>query len=397
MRVDPAAFEEWTTTRVTARGEELEVATKPGVLGHGALDPAVGLLLDHLEIEPGESLIDVHCGAGAVSALAGHLVPGAAVAAYDRNLLAVEAARRTLALNGIDGEVTFAVGPPPAVEGVHDVASVRLPQGRIPTLQLLWHAFRALRPGGVCYLAGANDEGIRSAIRAMEEIFGEATVLGYRGGHRVASALRPDEPAAAAARHAIPWTDPEAFHRFTAETPVGPLEIFSRPGVFSWDHLDVGSEALLRAMRVEPGASVLELGCGYGVVGVAAAVASRDGPAVLVDVDVEAVRCARLSAAAAGVADRVEVIASDAAAAVLDRRFDLVLSNPPFHLEKGTNLAIPARFIHDAARVLRPGGRLLLVANRTLPYERWIEERFGGFEIVHDGREFKVLAAVRSG
>ncbi|HYW05560.1 MAG TPA: methyltransferase, partial [Longimicrobium sp.] len=78
-------------------------------------------------------------------------------------------------------------------------------------------------------------------------------------------------------------------------------------------------------------------------------------------------------------------------------RFDVVVSNPPFHVGKATDLDVPAQFIRDAARVLKPGGRLFMVANRTLPYEAWVEACFGSYRILVDGREFKVIAATRRG
>ena len=75
--------------------------------------------------------------------------------------------------------------------------------------------------------------------------------------------------------------------------------------------------------------------------------------------------------------------------------FDLVITNPPFHVGKATSLDLPLQFIADSWEVLAPGGRLFLVANRTLPYERAIRERFGNMATLHDGQRFKVLGATR--
>jgi 16S rRNA (guanine1207-N2)-methyltransferase len=58
-------------------------------------------------------------------------------------------------------------------------------------------------------------------------------------------------------------------------------------------------------------------------------------------------------------------------------------------------LTIPKAFIDAADRHLAPGGSLFLVANRQLPYERLVAERFGAVRILHDGRRFKVLGATR--
>jgi 16S rRNA (guanine1207-N2)-methyltransferase len=389
-----ADYHRWVTTTVVTRQGELSMVSKPGVQGHGGLDPATGLLLDHLEISAGDALLDLHCGAGLLGSFAAR--EGAArVEMFDRNFLAVEAARRTIEANHVVGaSAHFGAAPAAGTGASFDVATIRLPIGRLPTLHQLWAAFTHLRPGGRCYLAGANDEGIRTALRQMTGIFGACEVLGYRGGNRAGAATRPAHPPESTREFGIPWVDEELFHRFVAETPAGPLEIHSRPGVFSWDRLDAGSRALLEVMEIRAGDTVLELGCGYGVVGLAAARLSGTGTALLVDIDADAIRAATLTARANGLSDRVQVMASDGAAAAGDRRFDVVVTNPPFHLEKGTNLAIPAQFIRDAARALAPGGRLYLVANRTLPYERWLIDAFGSFEIARDGREFKVLTAI---
>jgi 16S rRNA (guanine1207-N2)-methyltransferase len=145
---------------------------------------------------------------------------------------------------------------------------------------------------------------------------------------------------------------------------------------------------------VRAGDRVLDLGCGSGALGLVAATLSGSGPVVMVDADVEAVRSANGSAAAAGLAN-ARALPSDVATAVLDQRFDVVVTNPPFHVGKATDLDVPMQFIHDAWEVLDPGGRMYLVANRTLPYELPIRRRFGNITTVHDGRRFKILAATR--
>lgn len=396
FRCGDADYHRWRTGEVTVGGESLAVVSKPGVLSFGELDPSAGLLLDHLEVGHADTVCDLHCGAGVVGTLAALRAPGGRVWMADGNLLSVQAARRTLEANGVlNAEVAFSRGADAYSADPADVAVVRLPKGKIPTLQMLWDAYRVLKPGGRCYLAGGNDEGIRTALRQMEALFGEAVVLGYRGGHRVGMATRPDAPAARTGDFDTPWLDPERFHTFRADVPGGACKVFSRPGVFSWDRLDRGSQALLEVMEVGRAERILELGCGYGIVGTAAARAAPGAQVTMVDVDVEAVRSTRRTADENGVGDRCEVLASDAADAVADRRFDLVLANPPFHVGKATDLDVPAQFIRDAARVLDRGGRLILVANRTLPYEAWVRECFGSYRAVLDGREFKVLAATR--
>jgi 16S RNA G1207 methylase RsmC len=173
------------------------------------------------------------------------------------------------------------------------------------------------------------------------------------------------------------------------------LTLYSRPGVFSWEHVDEATEILASTMEIPLHASVLDLGCGSGGLGITASILSSGGIVVMIDADTEAVRSAHKSAVAAGITN-FEILPSDVGAAVLDRRFDVVVTNPPFHVGKQTELALPNAFIEDSQEVLSPGGRLFLVANRTLPYEMAIKRRFGNVSTVHDGARFKVLSATKS-
>lgn len=393
---DDTSYRQWRLHEVTVSGRTLRMASKPGVLSHGELDPSAGLLLDNLDLSPSDTVVDLQCASGVVGTLAALSTPSGQVRMADRNLLSVQASRRTLAANdAANAQVFFSDGAAELPPDPADAAIVRLPKGRIPTLQLLWDAFHALRPGGVCYLAGGNDEGIKTALRQMEALFGTANVVGYRGGHRCGVAIRPDGPAPDAQDFDLPWLDHARFHEFTVDTRGGTYPVHSRPGVFSWDRLDRGSQALIETMELEDAGEVLEIGCGYGIVGV---VASRLAPSTrvtMVDVDIEAVRSTERTIQANGVADRCQVLPSDVAEALAERRFDVVITNPPFHVGKATELETPAQFIRDAYHALRPGGRLFLVANRTLPYEHWIQACFGAYRTALDGREFKVLSARR--
>jgi 16S rRNA (guanine1207-N2)-methyltransferase len=115
---------------------------------------------------------------------------------------------------------------------------------------------------------------------------------------------------------------------------------------------------------------------------------------VLVDADARAVESARRTLAANGVAGG-EVFLSDCASAVSARRFDVVITNPPFHQGVGVDYEVACQFVRDSARVLRPGGRLFLVANRFLRYTDLIAEVFGSVETAYADNRYHVLVAVR--
>ncbi len=82
---------------------------------------------------------------------------------------------------------------------------------------------------------------------------------------------------------------------------------------------------------------------------------------------------------------------------VQGRRFDLVLSNPPFHQGTDVNTATAQRIVREAFGVLRPGGCLWIVANRFLPYDRVLGDTFGSVATLADDGRYRVLEALRGG
>jgi 16S rRNA (guanine1207-N2)-methyltransferase len=90
------------------------------------------------------------------------------------------------------------------------------------------------------------------------------------------------------------------------------------------------------------------------------------------------------------------VLASDCAEAVRDRRFDIVATNPPFHQGLGVEFDVAQQFVRDAARVLvKEGGRLYLVANRFIRYERVMGNLFSQVTTAYEDKRFRVLEAMR--
>lgn len=384
----------WKTVVEDVAGTRYQVATKPGVFSFGRIDPAAQLLCEHADVREGHVVFHLNCGNG----LFGAVASGKAERVYltDRHVVSFQAAERTLALNEItNASVSLGHGAfvlPAALQA--DVVGIRIPHEKQALLQLLQDAFFRLKSGGRCYVAGANNEGIKTAQHTMSEIFGNANKLAEHSSHRViVSTKRTDEPVTEDI-FSSPFLEGDAFRETFATLHDMPITVYSRPGVFSWEHPDEATELLAQHMEIRAGESVLDLGCGAGGLGVTAAKLSAGGRVRLVDADIEAVRSSRGTIEVAGVKN-CTVQVSDVASAVIDERFDVVISNPPFHVGKATNLELPLQFIRDAHEVLNAGGRLYLVANRTLPYESMIQEQFGNVSAVHDGVRFKVLHAVK--
>ncbi|CAN5917252.1 class I SAM-dependent methyltransferase [soil metagenome] len=393
MNVTP--YNRWRTYTVKVAGVAYEVATKPGAFAHGRLDPAAVLLAEHVAVKEGDTVVLMHCGNGlpAVAAAARH---AGRIILVDRNIVSVQAAERTLAANRVTvGTAVLSQGTAALERGLEaDTVVIRIPQERVALLQLLADAFAVLKIGGRCYIAGATNQGIKTAAATLESLFGNARVLSRDSSHRVASAVKRADAAADPSLLDNPYLQPDAFFRLNAVLRGTEYELYTRPGIFSWDHVDEATAILADAMEVPSGASVLDLGCGSGALGITAAKLSGGGPLCMLDADVEAVRSATRSAESNGVTS-FRALVSDVASAVRDERFDVVVTNPPFHVGKATDLDVPMQFIEDAFGVLSKGGRLFLVANRTLPYEQAIRHRFGNVANLHDGPRFKVLTAIK--
>ena len=174
-----------------------------------------------------------------------------------------------------------------------------------------------------------------------------------------------------------------------------PFTFQTDSGVFSREGLDRGTELLLEAIEVGPCESMLDLGCGYGPIGIVAARLSEGGHVILTDVNERAVALARTNIAANGLRN-AEVRIGDVYAPVDDMLFDHILCNPPIRAGRG----IVDRIIAEAPSHLLDGGNFWLVA-RTRQGADTIRVRmrnaFDNAEVVKRGSGFKVLRSVKSG
>jgi 16S rRNA (guanine1207-N2)-methyltransferase len=165
-------------------------------------------------------------------------------------------------------------------------------------------------------------------------------------------------------------------------------------GVFSRSELDRGTELLLEAIELGPCESILDLGCGYGALGIVAARLSEGGRVVLTDVNERAVALARANVAANGIRN-AEVRFGDLYAPVADVFFDHILCNPPIRAGR----EVVDRIIAEAPLHLLEGGHLWIVV-RTRQGASSIQSRmvqaFGNAAVVKRGSGFKVLRSDRS-
>jgi 16S rRNA (guanine1207-N2)-methyltransferase len=390
------SYYEWKCREVTIGDVVLQIVSKPGTPFFGESDPSTHLLAETSDGAPSGVVLNLNCGTGLVGTVAAKLNSAAQIIMTDRNFLATESAKKTMERNEIrNAEVRFYNGlaDSPATSHV-DLVLIRLPKGRLPALQLLWDGFKALKVGAPCYLAGGNREGIKTAAGLMEQLFGNVEIIGYRGGHRIVRSVKNKQTPADADVFQIQWLEHGEFLEFPVDIRGERFTVHSRPGTFAWDRLDEGTRLLIERMAIRPSDAVLDLGCGTGIAGMVAARIASSGHAVLLDADAEAIRSATRSVEANALRN-CTILASDAGSAVKHMQFDVVVTNPPFHVGRRAEFDIANQFILDAWAILKPGGRLYLVANMHLPYEKTIRDRFGLFHIEAEHQGYKVISTVK--
>ncbi len=164
------------------------------------------------------------------------------------------------------------------------------------------------------------------------------------------------------------------------------LNLISYPGVFSHGRADPGTDLLLDALQSQPlQGSALDLGCGAGVI---SAWLARRGLTVTAT-DVSAAAVAATSATLASNKVSARVLCGDLYQRV-SGRFDLLITNPPFHDGTRRTTEISRRLITSAPDYLKPGGQLWLVANQGLPYGDWLHASFASVRVAKENRQFRV-------
>jgi len=277
-----------------------------------------------------------------------------------------------LAAQGLEGV--------PELEGRFSVILLLASRHRAQTLGWMAAAVRRLHPGGTLICCCPNSMGARTYEKRLHALAGNIRSTS-KSRCRVFSARRSDDIDTTLAAG---WKAEAAPHRIATHG------LYSRPGLFSWRRPDAGSRLLLDHLPVLAGTG-MDLCCGYGFLATELLARNRRvGMLHLVDADRHALDCARLNLASYRHV-RTGFHWLDAVAESLPGGMDWVVLNPPFHSGRASDIALGRRIIAAACGALRTGGRLFLVANRSLPYEAVLKSGLRRVQSLYEGEGYKVV------
>lgn len=269
-----------------------------------------------------------------------------------------------------------------APQQAFDWIILSLPRQKALLQMLLDCAKGLLAPGGTLWLAGENKAGIKSADKLLKKHFHRIRKL---DSARHCTLFEASEAITSKAFDSTEYLD-----IWTVRCAQSELNIASYPGVFAHGHLDAGSALLLDCLvTLAITGSVLDFGCGSGVIGAHIAT-QADTSVTFLDTSALALKACKETLTRNNL--QGTLLACDGLIG-LKARYDWILSNPPIHSGVKTDNHLSMQLLADVDQHLQPGGQLVIVANRHLPYEKWLGQTFNQVNQLSVSQHFKVLRA----
>ncbi|HGM6986663.1 23S rRNA (guanine(1835)-N(2))-methyltransferase RlmG [Serratia marcescens] len=297
------------------------------------------------------------------------------------------ATRHNLKLNGLDPEQVTLLDSLAELPAAPAVVLIRVPKA----LALLEQQLRALRhvvTEDTLIVAGAKARDVHtSTMQLFEKVLGPTrTSLAWKKARLIFCQVADIVPPAAA--ETTDWT-----------LDGTDWLIHNHANVFSRGSLDIGARLFLDHLPRGLNGHIVDLGCGNGVIGLAALAQNPEAQVTFVDESYMAVASSELNVEhnLPQELDRCQFEVNNALAGIERESVQAVLCNPPFHQQHAITDHTAWQMFCDAKRCLQVGGELRIVGNRHLDYHQKLKRLFGNCTLVASNKKFVILRAVKSG
>jgi len=251
------------------------------------------------------------------------------------------------------------------------------------TLFYMAQAMQQLKSGGRIIMACENKYGAKSYQHALASLAGHADASS-KSKCRIFSAYKHDGYDECLAQT---WLQAGAIQK------VQGLDLYSQPGLFSWNRADLGSQILLSHLPQLSGKG-MDLCCGYGLLSVHLLQTSADISCLhMLDAEQQAILCAKKNTQ--DWISKCQYDCLDATQDDLPSDLDWLVCNPPFHTGQQREVALGQTIVAKACQSLKRGGEIWVVANRQLPYEHIFEQHLRQHNIIQETQGFKIIHGVR--
>ena len=169
------------------------------------------------------------------------------------------------------------------------------------------------------------------------------------------------------------------------------LQFITDDTLFSPKKIDIGTLSMLEEIDFNLESKVLDLGCGYGVVGILAAKIIGEDKVVMCDIDDNAVNISKNNASLNGVGN-ICIIKSNGVKDININDFSIILSNPPYH----TDFSVAKHFIEIGFYKLVLNGRFVMVTKRFDWYKNKLTSIFGGVKVIEKNGYYIFISEKRS-
>ncbi len=251
--------------------------------------------------------------------------------------------------------------------------------GTKETNDFLRTAGKKIKKQGKIYFICKTSRGAKNFSKNMKEIFGNTETISVKNGVRLIKAVKEKkikETKKETASFEFLFRNKKYFFQTSF-------------GVFSKKKIDTGTKMLLENLSEVKEKKILDFGCGTGIIGIVLAKENPKARVVLLDSNAKAVLLAEKNIEKNKIKNAQAVVSDGLENA--KEKFDLIASNPPTH-EKRSFLE---NFIYKAKKALKKNGRLVIVLNKAVFLEKEMQEFFGNCKVYAEGKEHKVLEAVK--